>query len=115
VIPSDRVLTAATFLRTQETPLDGRPLVFSRGTCDGVALCRPELLVHLDAAAFAGSESLWSVLEPHGAQRVSLAGAVCAPISDASSVAAAERALCAQIRTERAADDGPLAHWIDRR
>jgi phosphatidylglycerophosphate synthase len=117
VIPSDRLLTPATFARAQAMPLDGRPLLFGGAGGDSLALCRPAVLVAVgaDSLTSRGAEQLWAALRAHGAQRVPLDGELCAPISDDRSVADAEAALCRRLRAESAASDGPLAHWIDRR
>jgi phosphatidylglycerophosphate synthase len=116
VIPSDRLLTPETFERVHAAPLDGRPLLFGNPNGDSLALCRPAMLagVNADTLTTPGAESLWAALRAQGGERVSLEDALCVPISDDRSVAAAEAALCRQLRADTAASDGPLAHWIDR-
>jgi phosphatidylglycerophosphate synthase len=117
VIPSDRLLTPATFDRVHAEPLDGRPLLFGSTAGDGLALCRPAMLAAVDAETLTttGAEQLWATLRAQGGERVSLGGELCAPISDDHSVVEGEAALCRQLRADSAASDGPLAHWIDRR
>jgi phosphatidylglycerophosphate synthase len=117
VIPSDRVLTPATFECMHAVPLDGRPLLFGGAGGDALALCRPALLatVGADSLTGSGAEQLWEALRAHGAEQRSLDGVLCAPVSDEQSVADAEAALCRELRADSAASDGPLAHWIDRR
>lgn len=117
VIPSDRLLTPATFERVHAEPLDGRPLLFGSATADSLAICRPAALAAVDADALTtgGAEQLWTALRAQGGARVLLDAELCAPISDDHSVAEAEAALCRRLRADSAASDGPLAHWIDRR
>jgi 1L-myo-inositol 1-phosphate cytidylyltransferase / CDP-L-myo-inositol myo-inositolphosphotransferase len=116
VIPSDRLLTTATLDRVNAVALDGRPLLFGSAGAAGVALCRPALLAEIDATALTngGAEQLWAALRRRGAEEMGLDGEVCVRVTDARSAAAAERALCARLRRDSAASDGPLAHWIDR-
>jgi len=117
VIPSDCVLTAATLERVATATLNGRPLLFRTAGNSALALCRPAMLANIDigALAEAGSYALWEALQARGAESLSLDGDVCAPITDERSVVTAERALCAQLRADSAENDGPLAHWVDRR
>lgn len=117
LIPSDRMVTAATLQRVNASSAGGQPLLFGTASCDGVALCRPEYLASLDPGALAAgaSRQLWELLRSGGAESISLNGDLLVPIADAGSVDAAERALCAKMRADSAASDGPLAHWIDRR
>ncbi len=117
VIASDHVVTADTLERVGSARLDGRPMLFSGDGNSGVALCRPTMLEGLDIGGLAagGADVLWAALRQRGAETVLLNGALCARISDARSVTAAEAALCAGLRAESARSDGPLAHWIDRR
>ena len=117
VIASDHVLTPATLERVHAVPLDGRPLLFGGASGDSVALCRPAMLMAVDADSLtsSGAEHLWTALRAQGGERRDLDGEVCVPISDEQSVADAEAALCRRLRADSAASDGPLAHWIDRR
>ena len=117
LIPSDRMLTAKTFQRVTTTTLDGKPLLFGRSDCDGVALCKPEHLAHVDAGALAATatERLWQELRAGGAEAISLEDDILVRIDDRRSVDVAERALCDKMRADSAASDGPLAHWVDRR
>ncbi len=117
LIASDCLVTAATLRRVNATSLDGRPLVFSSLTGDRLALCRPAMLTGLDLGALGAdaAEALWTGLRARGAETIPLDREVYLRIRGADSVAAAERALCAQLRADSAASDGPLAHWIDRR
>jgi phosphatidylglycerophosphate synthase len=117
VIPSDCLLTTATLARVTAVSLNGRPLLFRAAGRNRIALCRPAMLAGIDLGGLSatGAEAVWAALAARGADSVALDGAVCAPISDAQSVAAAEAALCEQLRSDSAASDGPLAHWIDRR
>lgn len=117
VIPSDRVLTSATFERLGTVELDGRPVLFEAADEGGLARCRPTMLTGAAAEALASDDarSLWAALRSSGAQRVSIASELCAHVSDEHSVLIAEEALCARMRADSAASDGPLAHWIDRR
>jgi len=117
VIPSDRLLTPATFERVHGVPVNGRPLLFGSASGDSLASCRPATLVAVDAEALttSGAEQLWAALRAQGGERVPLDGELCAPISDDHSVRDAEAALCRRLRADSAVSDGPLAHWIDRR
>jgi phosphatidylglycerophosphate synthase len=117
LIPSDCVVTAATLKRINATSLDGRPLVFSTPSGDGLALCRPAVLAGIEIGALSANaaEALWAELRGRGADAIPLDREVYVRISGGNSVAAAERALCRQLRADSAASDGPLAHWIDRR
>lgn len=116
VIPSDCFVTAATLQRINTASVDGRPLLFQTTGGDGLALCRPAMLAGIDLGALTagGADVLWTALRALGAQSVSLDGAIGLRVHDARSAAAAERVLCAQLRADSAASDGPLAHWIDR-
>jgi phosphatidylglycerophosphate synthase len=117
IIPGDCVVTPATLQRVGAVSLDGRPLLFSAAGRDALALCRPAMLAGIDAGALArgGAEALWAALRERGAARIPLEGEVCVPVRDALSAATAERVLCARLRADSAASDGPLARWIDRR
>jgi phosphatidylglycerophosphate synthase len=117
VIPSDCLLTPATLQRLDTVNLDGRPVLFNAAARTRLALCRPAMLAGIDAGTLTNSsaDALWAALRARGAQQVTLDDAVLAPITDEPSVATAEAALCARLRTDSAASDGPLAHWIDRR
>jgi phosphatidylglycerophosphate synthase len=117
LIPGDCVITAATLKRINAISLDGRPLVFSSRSGERLALCRPAVLAGIELGALTANaaEGLWAELCARGAETVPLDGEVCLRISSPDSAAAAERALCAQLRADSAASDGPLAHWIDRR
>jgi phosphatidylglycerophosphate synthase len=117
VIPSDRVVSPALLQRVQETQLDGRPLVVSMASGDAAARCRLEHLVDIEAGSLQRAEpdGLWQALSGRGAERVTIEGEVVIPIRDDASVRAAEQALCAKMRSDSAASDGPLAHYIDRR
>lgn len=117
VIPSDCLLTAATFERINRVTLNGRPLLFESTHRQCIARCRPALLAAIDPSAVSasGAEALWRALLARGAETVSLDGQLCVPITDERSVVAAEQALCERLRADSAASDGPLAHWIDRR
>lgn len=116
VIPSDRLLTAATLARASAASLNGRPVLFGVAGRADLAVCRPMMLAGIDLRTLAagGADTVWAALEARGAQPLPLHGEVCIPISDAGSAAAAEKALCARLRAESAATDGWLAHWIDR-
>jgi phosphatidylglycerophosphate synthase len=116
LIPADCVITAATLRHVNATSLDGRPLVFSNPSGDRLALCRPAMLAGIDVGDLGAdaAEALWAALRDRGAETVLLDREVYLRINDGDSVAAAERALCAQLRADSAASDGPLAHWIDR-
>ena len=115
VLPSDYFVTAATLQRISAVSLDGRPLLLQSAGCDRFALCRPAMLADIDVGALAadGAENLWTALRRLGGQSFALEGNGIR-IGDSRSVAAAERLLCAQLRADSAASDGPLAHWIDR-
>ncbi|HEX7406532.1 MAG TPA: CDP-alcohol phosphatidyltransferase family protein [Candidatus Binatia bacterium] len=117
VIPSDRLLTAATLARVNAASLDGRPLLFGAGGRHDIAVCRPGMLsgIDLNALAAQGADAVWAALHARGAQTLPLDGEVCLPVGDEHSAAAAELALCKRLRADSAASDGPLAHWIDRR
>jgi phosphatidylglycerophosphate synthase len=117
VIPSDCLLTPATLQRLDTVNLDGRPVLFTAAARTGLAVCRPAMLAGIDAGTLTNSsaEALWAAFRARGAQQVGLDGAMLAPITDERSVATAEAALCARLRADSAASDGPLAHWIDRR
>jgi phosphatidylglycerophosphate synthase len=116
VIPSDRLLTAATLACTSTASLNGRPLLFGAAGRRDLAVCRPMMLAGIDLGALAagGAEAVWAALDARGAQPLPLHGEVCIPISDEGSAAIAEKALCARLRAESAATDGWLAYWIDR-
>ncbi|MFI5396682.1 MAG: CDP-alcohol phosphatidyltransferase family protein [Candidatus Binatia bacterium] len=117
VIPSDRLLTAATLARVNAVGVDGRPLLFGADGRNDIAVCRPAMLsgIGLDALAAQGTEAVWAALDARGARILPLDGEVCLPVRDQRSAAAAELALCKRLRADSAASDGPLAHWIDRR
>lgn len=117
VIPSDRLVTAATLTRVNAASLNGRPLLFGAGGRKDIAVLRPLVLSAIDLSALAarGVDGVWAALDARGAEPISLDGEVCVPIHDARSAAAAEVALCERLRADSAASDGPLAHWIDRR
>jgi phosphatidylglycerophosphate synthase len=117
VIPSDRLVTAATLTRVRSASLNGRPLLFGSGARTDIALCRPPALSAIDLSAVAtqGADGVWAALRVGGAEPMPLEGEVCIPIHDARSAAAAEVALCERLRADTAVSDGPLAHWIDRR
>jgi phosphatidylglycerophosphate synthase len=118
LIPSDRVLTAATFRRINAVPLDGVPLIFEKAEQGGVALCRPAMLAGIDFRGLTahGADALWAALRARGAQSMALDDEVCVRVTgESASVDAAERALCNRLRADTATSDGPLAHWIDRR
>ena len=117
LIPSDRLVTAATLTRIATAHLDGRPLLFGAGGREDIALCRGSMLsgVDLGAASPEAAAAAWAALRSRGAQAMPLEGELCLRIDDAASARAAETALCAQLRAASAASDGPLAHWIDRR
>ncbi|MFN8625126.1 MAG: CDP-alcohol phosphatidyltransferase family protein [Candidatus Binatia bacterium] len=117
VIPSDRLVTAATLIRVRTANLNGQPLLFGTGARADIAMCRPPVLSAIDLGALAahGADQVWAALSTRGAERLPLDGEVCIPIDDAASATAAEAALCARLRADTAVSDGPLAHWIDRR
>jgi len=117
VIPSDCVVTAATLARVAAASLNGRPILFRTAGSSAMALCRPAMLAGIDVGALneTGAHTLWETLQLRGAESIALDGDVCVRITDEQSVSVAERALCAQLRTDSAETDGPLAHWIDRR
>jgi len=117
VIPSDRLVTAATLIRVRTANLNGRPLFFGSGARTDIALCHPPALSGIDLSAVAsrGAEGVWAALGAQGDEPMSLDGEVCIPIYDGRSVAAAEAALCQRLRADTAGSDGLLAHWIDRR
>ncbi len=117
LIASDHLVTTDTFEQVHAAQLDGRPLLFATAGQSGVALCRSTMLAEIDLASLTagGAEALWAALRERGARTVSLDHAVCARITDTRSMATAEAALCAQLRTASKGGDGPLAHWIDRR
>lgn len=117
LIPSDCLLTAATLARITAVQLDGRPLLFEEGGQNGIGVCRPAVLAGIDGGAMMAGETatLWDALRAGGAETIPLGGEVCMRITDERSVAAAEDALCEQLRAASAASDGPLARWIDRR
>lgn len=117
LIASDHLVTADTFEQINAVRLDGRALLFGAAGQSGVARCRPTMLADIDLASLtaSGAEALWAALRDRGARSVSLDGAVCARITDTRSMAAAEAALCAQLRAATKGNDGPLAHWVDRR
>jgi phosphatidylglycerophosphate synthase len=117
VIPSDRLVTAATLTRVRAASVNGRPLLFGTGGRTDIAVCRPPDLSAIDLSALAahGTHGVWAALDPLGAEPIPLDGAVCIPIHDERSATAGEVALCERLRADTAASDGPLAHWIDRR
>lgn len=117
LIPSDHLVTAATLARVTAVSLDGRPLLFSAAARHALALCRPAILagIDLDGLSDKPAERIWAELQRRGAEILPLDGELCVPITDAASIAVAEKALCRRLRADTAASDGPLAHWIDRR
>jgi len=117
VIPSDRLVTAATLTRVCTANLNGRSLLFTSGTRTDIALCRPPTLCAIDLSTVTtrGAEGIWAALSACGADPIPLDGELCIPVHDACSAAAAEAELCERLRVETATSDGPLAHWIDRR
>ncbi|HVO25955.1 MAG TPA: CDP-alcohol phosphatidyltransferase family protein [Candidatus Margulisiibacteriota bacterium] len=117
VVPSDCLLTAATLQRVGTGTLDGRPLLFAAADDTQIAFCRAAMLngLDLDSLTAGGAERLWAALGARGAVRIALDGEVCTRITDEGSIARAEALLCEQLRTDSAASDGPLAHYVDRR
>jgi phosphatidylglycerophosphate synthase len=117
VVPSDCLLTAATLQRVGASTLDGRPLLFTGPGEARVARCRAAILEGLDVGSLAasGADKLWATLRAGGAQAVALNGEICTRITDDDSLAQAETQLCARLRADSRASDGPLAHYIDRR
>ena len=117
LIPSDRLVTAATLARISSASLDGRPLLFGAAGRYDIALCRSGMLPGIDLHTLTpeAAETAWEALRGRGAQPVGLDGEICLPIRDEASARRAEATLCRQLRADSAATDGPLAHWIDRR
>ena len=117
VVPSDCLVTSATLTQVAAADLDGAPQLFAGPSGATVAVCRPATLLGLDLGALTdpGAPQVWATLQARGGTTVSLDGAVCARISDAQSVRAAEAVLCEHLRAQSAESDGPLAHWLDRR
>ena len=117
LIPSDRLVTAATLARVTSASLDGRPLLFGVAGRHDIALCRSEVLPGIDLHTLTreAAEATWAALRGRGAQPVWLDGETCLPVRDEASARRAEATLCRQLRADSAATDGPLAHWIDRR
>jgi phosphatidylglycerophosphate synthase len=116
LIPSDRLVTAATLARVTSADLDGRPLLFGAAGRDDIALCRPGVLSEIDLHTLTPEavEAAWAALRAGGAGSVWLDGAICMPVRDAVSARRGEAALCRELRADTAATDGPLAHRIDR-
>jgi len=117
LIPSDRLVTAATLARITSASLDGRPLLFGVAGRHDIVLCRSGVPPGIDLHTLTPetAEATWAALRGRGAQAVWLDGEICLPIRDEASARRAEAALCQQLRAGSAATDGPLAHWIDRR
>jgi len=117
LIPSDRLVTAATLARITSASLDGRPSLFGAAGRHDIVLCRSGVLpgIELRTLTPEAAEAAWAALRGRGAESVWLDGAICVPIRDEASVRRAEAALCRELRDDSAATDGPLAHWIDRR
>ena len=115
VVRGDCVVTSATLQRVNEVILDGRPMLFGSAGRETLALCRPAMLAGTAGCppTAGGIEGLWAALRARGTTGA-IAGEVCVPVGDPQSVALAERTLCARLRADSAASDGPLAHWIDR-
>ncbi|MBI1815638.1 MAG: CDP-alcohol phosphatidyltransferase family protein [Deltaproteobacteria bacterium] len=113
VIPGDCLVTPATLNQIYDTRLNGRSVVFSPATGgEPLLLCRAATLAELDGALESGSSTRWRALGETDA--TALTGAVCARVTDDASARAAETELYAQLRAATAANDGPLARWIDR-
>jgi phosphatidylglycerophosphate synthase len=117
LIPSDRLVTAATLARITAAGLDGRPLLFGPADRPDIALCRSSALPGIDLHTLTpeATEAAWAALRRSAAEQAWLDGEICLPVRDATSARRAEAALCRQLRANSAATDGPLAHWIDRR
>jgi phosphatidylglycerophosphate synthase len=117
VLPSDCLLTAATLERVSTSTVNGRPLLFTAGNDARIALCRAGMLESIDLGGLTvdGAEELWAALRARDAEAIPIDGEICRQITDERSVELAEATLCARLRADSRANDGPLAHHIDRR
>ncbi|MBI3770834.1 MAG: CDP-alcohol phosphatidyltransferase family protein [Deltaproteobacteria bacterium] len=124
VVAADVLVTPATLRRAATAPsgrptivcVDGRPAL---AHCHGRDLLSPARHGHdRNPTATLGVRdevAAFTAVRRAAAEQAMPADALCMHIANPRTAAAAEAALCAQLRSASAANDGVLARWIDRR